>query len=126
MHLCFHYFTLSTHTHTFHPHTPTLPTPHPHSPLSTHTLHPHSLTPPPTHSTLSPPLTHAGNNAAHWALRDQNERMVQDLDLPPPRAATADEMFAIMQAKCPGFSLGKIPTGKKGGKKDAAKGKGKK
>lgn len=66
-----------------------------------------------------------GHNASYWASQKGFGPMVAELGLPPPKAATAAEFFAIMQEKLQGKfvlpGLGK----KKGVKKGSKGGKGK-
>jgi hypothetical protein len=55
----------------------------------------------------------------------RNEVMMKELQLPPSKTATAQEMFEIMRRRVPGFSLPSL-TKKKATKKDDKNAKKKK
>lgn len=64
-----------------------------------------------------------GNNASFWAYKHRQERLIQDLHLPPAKAPTAEEFLQLLLKKNPNFTL---PTIKKKKKKAKGKGKGEK
>ena len=67
-----------------------------------------------------------GNNASFWAHSKQNDDIIRALGLPPPKAASPQEFFAIMLEKN-GGNAGYLHAKKAGGKKKKdGKGKGKK
>lgn len=69
------------------------------------------------HGAVGTILDNFGNNAAFWAYQNRQEHMSRELDLPPQKTATAEDMLAMIKLNNPNF---KFPALKKGGKKKGA------
>lgn len=58
-----------------------------------------------------------GHTPSFWAFSKQNHDIIRDLNLPPPKTATAEEFIKLTLARNPHFRLPGLKVAKKGGKK---------
>jgi ankyrin repeat protein len=74
------------------------------------------------HGATGAVLDNFGNNAAYWAYQNRQDAMTMALDLPLAKAATAEDLLALMKLKNPKFQFPSLT--KKKGKGKAPGGKG--
>lgn len=69
-----------------------------------------------SHGATGTVLDNFGNNAAYWAYQNRQDQMTLSLDLPVAKAATAEDLLALMKLKNPKFKIPALTKKKKGGK----------